>query len=637
MTLPLPAGQRPRKWQVEALDAARQAFRVHRKVLVSAATGTGKGSYAAGIGALTADRGRRVLVLAHREELVADVADRIRLVRPGARVGFIGAGEAYGLALPVVVAMVQSLTKARLAELLSYGAFDLIITDEAHHATAPTYQAVYAANEAAKPDWKHLGLTATPFRAGAKGEAKKLGAVFEVMAYEYSIADAIAQGDLVPIRGQYVSTSLSLSGVKVGKTGDFQEADLAAVVDCESRNVLVVEQYLERVPGKPALVFAASIEHAKHLAEAFRARGVNAAAVWGEMGDARTGIIAQFKNRPDQLPVLCSKDLIFEGFDAPQCAAILKARPTQSRIVFTQMVGRGLRTWGIDQSLVDPLARRAAIAASPKPECLLLDFVDNGCELDLATVADLDEETTRPVAERASLVVGDRVVRRLHEDWGKGTVTAVAGDGPEATVSVFWPLSKAHPATARLSHQALELRKVREDAPVAEEIRIEPKVTGVKVFPMVVLPGNVASAKAIGWYAYQTALVAAGELPSGERLTFYIEGAGAEWFVWSIVGPPARDRGRVPDVVRLEHTAPTSEAALEWSERRFKEERARVHRVSADWKGEAATEKQVAALKKWGIRRDLTDFSRGEASALLDAVMAKAKVRAHQKQAGVAA
>lgn len=618
----MPPGRRPRRWQNEALEAARRGIADYKAVIISAATGCGKGSVIAGICVLSERRQKRSLVIAHREELVEEIAHRIQEVDGRASVGIVMAGRAeYDRA--TICASVQSLTAPRLAKL---GRIDTVHTDEAHHSTAPSYRRVYAAVEKENPDWRHIGWTATPFRAGAEGTTKGLGDIYEGVVYQYGIEDAIAEGDLVPIEGIRVDTSLSLAGVKVGRSGDFDEADLAAVVDCEERNRLVVSKYLEACAGQPALVFAVSIDHARHLAEAFNAQGVRAAAVWGEMPtDERRDLVRLFKTRPDFLPVLCSKDLLFEGFDAPACRAVLKARPTKSRVVFVQMIGRGLRTFGFDAApLTTAEERTAAISASPKPNCLFLDFVDNACELDLATLSDLSTGSSSEEREKVPLAVGDRVLRQHHDEWGIGTVLEL--DAGMKNARIQWPVNNVHPEGHRAWHPVLELLRYRPTAPEAEATKIEPRVTGVRAYEIILLRGQ-SSRKAFGWYGYQEAHVVSGELRDRNRLTAYVCGAKERWELWQIVQMPEKRSA----VVELVAVYPSRELALEAGEDLLTRQHAKVHKPAAEWKGEAASDKQRRALQKWGIKRDLSDFSKGEASALLDAVVARAMVRRHQK------
>lgn len=604
--LPLPPGRTPRDWQLRALEAARAGIATYDAVIISAATGTGKGSLIAGIAILCAQRGGRVLAMAHRDELVAELEDRVRQVRGAPAVG-VAQGKRNELLNPIVVASVQSLTAKRRAQL---GKFDLVLTDECHHATAPIYGKVYDAVAAASPNWKHLGFTATAFRSAKGGGTTGLGKVFQAVFFEYSITDAIANGDLVPVRGYEVSTQVTLEGVRIGADGDFVEEDLAALVDTPDRNKLVAAEYLARCAGKPALVFCASIEHAKHMAEAFVASGVQAKAVWGDSPD-RAKIIRLYRERPDVLPVLCSKDLIFEGFDAPATAAVLKARPTKSRVIFTQMVGRGLR--------LHP--------ESGKEECLFLDFVDNGCELDLASISDL---TSDDGGERAGrpLVASDRVRRRHHDDWGTGIVAGVE-EGEVRLVTVRWPVTRVHPDGEELQHPAIELKRAApEETPEPEVVRIAPKVAGVQVYEVFLLPGQSASSKsAVGWYEYSGAWTASGRLPDDGQLTMHVLAGDGRWEVWGIRAPPRDRRGFDEDVVTMLHTSASSEGAIAWGIAHLKSQNAKVSPISADWKTQPATEPQVNALKRWGIRRDLSQISRGEASALLDSVVARNKVR----------
>lgn len=588
--IPLPEGQKPRQWQIDAMSAAREGLQRWRSVIISAATGTGKGSLIAAIAVLAARKGRRTLILAHREELVTEIPDRIRAIPQAPPVGVVMAGS-NEVRNPIVSASVQSLTKARLRDL---GRIDLVITDECHHATAPTYQAVYDHVASHNENWRHLGFTATPFRAGTDGTTRGLGGIFEAVIYEYGIRDAIASGDLVGIRALQVSTDIEITSIS--GPGDFNETDLTAAIDIEARNDLIASKYRELCDGQPALCFAASVSHAQHLAEAFKRQGIRAAAVWGQMPrDDRRDLIRLFKQRPDLLPVLCSKDLLFEGFDAPQTSVILKARPTKSLIVFQQMIGRGLR--------LHP----------GKDRCLFIDFVDNGCELDLATIQDLSEQRSTP--ERRPIMRGDRVCRRHHEDWGVGIVHAA--DGSRADVT--WPRGRG-----RLSHPMIELYRAPIDRVEtrAAEIVIDATVSSVRTYEVLLLDGSETSDSGIGWYAYQRTLTAGGSCPDGSRLTAHVSGAHDDWSAWLV--EKTRD---APDSVSLIAAGLQRDQAISKAERTLRARACYVQPYDAQWRGQAATRRQVEALRKWRIRRDLASISRGEASALLDAVIARAKVR----------
>ena len=194
--LPMPPGQTPRGWQLLAADAAREGLRRYRRCLLIAATGTGQGRLMAGLAVRSAMLGRRVLLLAHRDELVAELVARIRKVEGSPPVGLVKA-EFDQWDAQIVVASVQSCTPARRQRMPR---FDIILVDEAHHGVSPSYLAIFDAASGLNPEVRVLGFTATGFRSGADGATEGLGGVFEAVVFDYGIGPAIAAGDLVPLR-----------------------------------------------------------------------------------------------------------------------------------------------------------------------------------------------------------------------------------------------------------------------------------------------------------------------------------------------------------------------------------------------------------------------------------------------------
>ena len=601
--IPLAPGQTPRAWQLSATAAARSAFRAGMQaVIVSAATGTGKGTVLAAWARLASERGGRVLVIVHREELVLDLTARIQAIPGKGSVGVCWASRNEILA-DIVVASVQSL-RSRLDQLTADKAPRLVITDECHHAPAPTYRAIYERLDALhgvdrddppkRWPWHHLGMTATPFRSADAGETTGLGDVFEAVVFEHGIAEAIHAGDLVPVRGIRVETQLDISACRVGKSGDYVEEDLAALVDVEARNSLIVDYYEKHgiIDGKrlPALVFAASVAHAQHLADAFHARGYKFRAVWGAMPRReRSAIVGAYLR--GELDGLVSRDLLFEGFDAPRASILLKARPTKSRVVFVQMVGRGLRLY------------------PGKTECLLLDFVDNGCDLDLSSVVNLDPAAARAAVADRTFLAGDEVEHRT-EPRGRGLVEAVV-DGP-----LYWV--QWHESGDRALHGGADL--IRPRALVEERDTSGARVTRVADYEVLLLPG-ARKADAAGWYQYQDVWTVGARLPLGaeraQSCTGLVRQTSGRWSAWIVARDVEPARVAVADT--REDACAAAEAHLRGAGFSF-------GRLAADWKGEAATERQVTALRKWRIRRDLSTITRGEASALLDAVTARQAV-----------
>jgi superfamily II DNA or RNA helicase len=335
-----------RPYQLEAVDAIRSALTVHRSTLLVLATGLGKTVTFGEVAKRVAARGKRSLVLAHRGELLEQAAVTLR--RFGLSVGVEQAERRVDVAaLPdVVVASVQTLQPKRLAR-FAPDTFRLVIVDEAHHATATSYRAVLDHFG----DAKVLGVTATPDR----GDGVGLKAVFESVAFTMDIREGIAGGWLAPLElRSVVVDELDLTAV-IQRAGDFAVGDLEREL---TRDVVlhgIAAPLAELRAGRQTLVFTAGVAQAHALADLLGHYGVRAAAVDGAMtaGD-RAALLARY--RTGELEVVCNCALWTEGFDAPETSCIALARPTRSRALLTQMIGRGTRLY------------------PEKAACLVLDF-----------------------------------------------------------------------------------------------------------------------------------------------------------------------------------------------------------------------------------------------------------------------
>jgi superfamily II DNA or RNA helicase len=385
---------RLRDYQARAVDAIYKAWEDSDSTLAVMPTGCGKTiTFAHVIDRLPP--GRRAMLIAHREELIFQGADKIARVTgeaPDVEMAEFRADRGAWLVgatkKQVVVASVQTLNAG--AGEGRMGRFDpqdfgLLIIDEAHHAVAKSYQAViewFRKN----PRLKVLGVTATPDRA----DEMALGQVFDSVAFDYEIADAITDGWLVPIEQQMVHVEgLDLSSVRT-TAGDLNGADLAHVMEYESNLHEIASPTLEICGGRKALVFAASVAHAERLCEIFN-RHHAACARWvcGETPkEERRSLFADYADGKFQF--LCNVGVATEGFDDPSIQVVVMARPTKSRALYAQMAGRGTRPL---PGLVDsqPMAehRRAAIAASAKPAVLIVDFVGNAGKHKLMSTADI--------------------------------------------------------------------------------------------------------------------------------------------------------------------------------------------------------------------------------------------------------
>jgi superfamily II DNA or RNA helicase len=384
-----------RPYQRDAVTGVDSALKGKRSALVVMPTGTGKTVCFAHI---ARNAVKRVMVIAHREELVQQAVSKIRTVTglsPDVEMAEYKAGRLYKS--PVVVASVQTLCapfhNVYRMDKFDPHEFDMLVIDEAHHATAASYRRVVD-HFSKNPNLRTVGFTATPDRA----DKSALGLVFESVAFNYEIMQAMHDGWLVPIETQQVIVSgMDFSHVKT-VAGDLNQGELSTIMEQEKVLHGVVSPAIEIAAGRKTLVFAASVSHAERMSEIFNRHGVRSAIVHGgTFKDDRRKILQAYAD--GKIQVLCNCGVAVEGFDCPTIEVVVIARPTKSRSLYTQMVGRGTRVLpNTVDSISDPAGRRAAIAASAKPKMLVVDFTGNSGKHKLVTTADIlggkyDEET----------------------------------------------------------------------------------------------------------------------------------------------------------------------------------------------------------------------------------------------------
>lgn len=316
-----------RDYQAKALDQIREEYRAgHRAVLFVLSTGGGKTITFSAMADGAAKKGKRILVLAHRHPLVHQASGTFDQL--GIEHGVIMAGRSMNR-LPVQIGMVQTVAR-RTAKLAPP---DFIIIDEAHHTTAGQYRTILQAF----PKARVLGVTATPARTDGTG----LGDVFQAMVVGPSMRALIDQGSLADYRLFAPPQQFTLDGVHTER-GDFDQRELAQRLDTSTVTGDAVAHYKRLAAGKRAIAFGISRRHIAHIAETFRAAGVPAEPIDGDMDQAeRAGILGRFA--AGQTLVLASCDLVSEGFDLPAVEAAIGLRPTQSLIVCLQQWGRALR------------------------------------------------------------------------------------------------------------------------------------------------------------------------------------------------------------------------------------------------------------------------------------------------------
>lgn len=338
----------PYPYQAQAVDAIRAEFQAGRKsTLLVLPTGTGKTITFGMVARKTIEKGNRCLILAHRGELIDQAVAKLDLLGVEACIEK-AESQARSIWQPdAVVASVQTMRGDRLRSWPS-DYFQMIVTDEAHHATAESYQRIYKHF----PKARHLGVTATPDRA----DEQSLGLVFESIAYEMTLAEAIT----APSPGPYLcaptvaicDVDIDLSQIRI-TAGDFNEKDLA------ERITPMVEKLAnairQEIGDRRTIVFTPDVGSAQAMATALRSIGLKADWISGDDLD-RKYKIARIEN--GDLQILCNCALLTEGFDCPAVSAVVLCRPTKSRALYAQMVGRGTRL----------------CPAIGKKDCLIVDF-----------------------------------------------------------------------------------------------------------------------------------------------------------------------------------------------------------------------------------------------------------------------
>ena len=399
-----------RPYQVESVDAIFEEFQSVTATLCCLPTGCGKSVVFSNVMKRFREENPtgRAMVLAHRDELCIQAVAHAK--NAGLTVGLEKAEITCGREA-VVISSIQTQSRVskcrdcfgegcdycdgigKVARMQKFDPFKfgLLIIDEAHHATANSYQMVmdwYRKN----PNLKILLVTATPKRADKIG----LHNVCDSVAYEMQLKQAIDEGWLVPIRQRFIAVeSLDLSKVSTSM-GDMAATGIerAFLGDCDEQEEkllhAIAKPTLDQANGKPVLVFSAGQEHARKLTAAFSAYdGVRAEMVIDSTDKReRPKIIERFKTGKTQVLINC---MVFtEGFDAPATAVIANARPTKSENLLLQIIGRGTRPLpGLVDGPETAEERRAAIAASDKPHMVLLDFVGNSGRHKITTVFDL--------------------------------------------------------------------------------------------------------------------------------------------------------------------------------------------------------------------------------------------------------
>lgn len=340
------------------------------KTLLVLPTGCGKTIVFAKVTEDCVRQGRRVLILAHRGELLEQAADKIYK-----STGLMSAVEkaensCLGSWFRITVGSVQTLMREKRLEKFSSDYFNTIIIDEAHHCLSDSYQKVLQHFSSAKV----LGVTATPDR----GDMRNMGEYFESLAYEYTLPKAIKEGFLSPIKALTLPLKMDLSGVGM-QSGDFKASDLGTALDPYLHQI--AEEMQKYCKDRKTVVFLPLVKTSQKFCEILNQSGFRAAEVNGNSAD-RAEILESFDK--DKYNVLCNSMLLTEGWDCPSVDCIIVLRPTKVRSLYSQMVGRGTRLY------------------PGKDHLLLLDFLWHTERHELCHPASLicqDEEVARQMTK----------------------------------------------------------------------------------------------------------------------------------------------------------------------------------------------------------------------------------------------
>lgn len=607
----------PRAYQREQLDAIRAAFFQKKltRVLVKSPTGTGKTVTFAMLLVWFNDwlknhKNPKMLVIAHREELLDQAAEKIADANPD-KVVMVEQGER--VASPycdVVVASVQTLSAMGCRRLLRLKArmdFRIVVVDEAHHSAADTYRLVLAhlgflpLDEVEDEDGKKkiiaktwsdakkmaadleawdkelpadrllIGVTATPNRSDAIG----LSCVYQDIVYSYELRQAIKDGWLVKLTPYAVETKASLDAVKT-TAGDFNQKQLADTVNTPERNRLALAAWEEKGEGRTTLGFTVDVAHAHDVAEEFQRAGHRFMPVSGETPKEDRRILMR-QCSEGQLDGLVNCMILTEGTDLPRVSCILNLKPTKSATLYEQMIGRGLRPLPGDP--VGP-ERKTFAGAMQKQDCIILDLVD--------------------VARKHSLMTAPQL-------YGLPPLIMAEGEDLEEMLEEFEVLKDKFPdLDEQLQGQRLTLEQLQA---VATKLDIwSEKPLGAEFQAAVSLEWNRVSDEVYRiTYPFE----------SDREVVEISRDFLGHWQILCTITPehgPKRQKSLQHGIHTLEEAGKLAEDYI----RGYRRQVVRLRDPNAAWKKLEASPGQLAALRKHKVPHNPATITKGEASRLMD-------------------
>lgn len=396
-----------RPYQNEAVEAIENEWKTgHKRTLLVLPTGCGKTIVFSKVVADTVEDGGRALILAHRGELLQQAADKLKNTTGIDSALDKAASHGAESFLPVTVGSIQTLMRDNRLQEYDPDHFDTIVVDEAHHALSESYKKVldyFTGNV--------LGVTATPDR----GDMKSLGEIFESLAYEYTLPQAIREGYLCPIKAQTIPLNIDLTKVRT-QQGDYATGDLGNAL--EPYLDQIADTIAQKYADRKMVVFLPLIATSQHFCQLLIDRGLNALEVNGNSKD-RDEVIKTFDSM--DRGILCNSMLLTEGWDCPSVDCIVVLRPTKIRSLYCQMVGRGTRLCdGKDHLLILDFLWMTTKHELCRPTCLICkkEEIAKAIEKKMDTsgeVIDINDDTIKDVEEDVRKQREDALAKELAE------------------------------------------------------------------------------------------------------------------------------------------------------------------------------------------------------------------------------
>jgi superfamily II DNA or RNA helicase len=345
-----------RPYQEVAVSDACNALDKHGNTLIVAPTGAGKTIMLSALVGKRHEKGRRVLVIQHRDELVSQNKAKFEKVNPYITTSIVN-GTVKHWDGEAVFSMVQTMSRDR--NLRDRPMFDMVVVDEGHHAAAPTYMKVINAVLEDNDSAEIVGFTATPNR----GDGKGLRSVFNNCAHQIELATLIREGFLVRPKSFVIDLGVGEQLDNVTKRGkEYDMEEVAAIMDRQVINDRIVSEWTEKASGRKTVVFCSTVSHAEHVCDSFVNSGIKANFVTGETDkDERAQMLHDLEF--GDLQVIVNVAVLTEGFDAPPVSCVILTRPCSQKGTMVQMIGRGLR-------ILDPELYPNTV----KTDCIVMDF-----------------------------------------------------------------------------------------------------------------------------------------------------------------------------------------------------------------------------------------------------------------------